>query len=483
MLIVFVPIPKVSLPKGLSLYAVDDRGTEKTITILTKGGIQMKQSVVLTCVCLLAASAILTHHKAASHQGSAPDLIPTPSDEEVSGYPVSDLNSQHNCTLIYASDDRTALAGSNEDWTSHLNDIWFLPPDKGKFGRVYFGLNLNGTRIPQGGMNDQGLFYDGASAETVIRPPRDSRLKPPVEDLHLEAMETCSTVEEVLQLYASHQMSVGDGQLMFGDRFGNSVIMEATGNIIRKKGTYQIATNFFQSRITPENITDTRYRMADDMLRTSKNVSIDLFRSVLNATHWEEYSESMTVTLYSYICDLKKGDVYIYHFHNFEDAVKINLREELKKGERQLSIVSLFPYETYAAKRHKAQWTLKLLRERAIEKGVEGSEGALALFKAIKEGDFDSYQMSVVEGHLLALGYELLENNETQQAIKTFEYAVLEYPKSDRAHYGLGDAHLKNGDTQKATEDYSKSLELNPENDNAREMLKELDKREAIHRQ
>jgi tetratricopeptide (TPR) repeat protein len=384
--------------------------------------------------------------------------------------------------LIYASDDRTALAGSNEDWTSHLNDIWFLPPEKGKFGRVYFGLNLNGTRIPQGGMNDQGLFYDGASADTVIQPPRDSSLKPPVEDLHLKAMEECSTVEEVLKLYDSHHMSVGDGQLMFGDRFGNSVIMEATGNIIRKKGTYQIATNFFQSRIKPENITDTRYRMADEILRTSKSISVDLFRSVLNATHWEEYSESMTVTLYSYICDLKKGDIYIYHFHNFEDAVKINLREELKKGERYVSILSLFPYETYAAKRHKAQWTLKLLRERAIEKGVEGNEGALALFKGIKRGDFDSYQMSVVEGHLLALGYELLENNETQQAIKTFEYAVLEYPKSDRAHYSLGDAYLKNGDTQEAIKNYSKSLELNPKNDNAREMLKKLDKSEPVQR-
>jgi tetratricopeptide (TPR) repeat protein len=289
-------------------------------------------------------------------------------------------------------------------------------------------------------------------------------------------MEECSTVEEVLKLYERYHMSVGEGQLMYGDRFGNSVIMEATGNIIRKKEKHQIATNFFQSRIKPEHITDIRYRMADEIFRKSKNISVDLFRRILNATHWEEYSESMTVTLYSYICDLKKGDIYIYHFHNFEDVVKINLREELKKGERYLSILSLFPYETYAAKRHKAQWILELLKERAIEKGIEGAEGALALFKKIKRGDFNNYQMSVVEGHLIALGYELLENNETKQAIKTFECAVLEYPKSDRAYYWLGEACLKNGDTQKAIDNYRKSLELNPENDNAREMVKKLDK-------
>ncbi len=442
-----------------------------------KGKIKMKRFMVLTCVFLLAVLTIYMHHNSQMHKGFAVDLIQPELGEKASGHFVKGFDFQQNCTLIYASDDRTALAGSNEDWTSHLNDIWFLPPEKGKFGRVYFGFNFNGEHITQGGMNDQGLFYDGASAEAVTKQPRDSSLPPPVEDIHLKAMEECSTVEEVLKLYESYHMSVGDGQVMFGDRFGNSVIMEATGNIIRKKDKYQIATNFFQSRIKPENITDMRYRIADEIFIKSKNISAELFRRILNATHWEEYSGSMTVTLYSYICDLKKGDIYIYHFHNFLDGVKINLQDELKKGERYLSILSLFPYETYAAKRHKAQWILELLKERAIEKGVEGEEGALALFSEIKRGDFQNYQMSVVEGHLLALGYELMENDETMQAVKTFECAVMEYPESDRAYYFLGEAYLKNGDAQRAIENFRKCLELSPENNNARERLKKLEKK------
>jgi tetratricopeptide (TPR) repeat protein len=405
----------------------------------------------------------------------AVDIIEAESDEEARSPFVTGLDSKKACTIIYASDGRPALAGSNEDWTYHLNDVWFLPPEKGKFGRVYFGLNFNnGDHMPQGGMNDQGLFYDGASAESVIV-PRDSSIVPFEGDLIQKAMEECSTVEEVLKLYERYHMSVGDGQLLIGDRFGNSAIMEATGSIIRKKGEYQIVTNFFQSRIKPENITDTRHRMAKEIFEKSENISVDLFRQILNATHWEEYSGSMTVTLYSYICDLKKGDIYIYHFHNFEDVVKINLRDELKKGERYLSILSLFPYETYAAKRHKAQWTVRFLYERALEKGVDGDEGAIALFKGIKRGDFDNYNLYVVEGHLNALAYELLGDNKTKQAIQTFEYAVLEYPESANAYDSLGEAYLKNGDTQKAIENYRKSLELNPENDNAREMLKKID--------
>lgn len=74
-----------------------------------------------------------------------------------------------------------------------------------------------------------------------------------------------------------------------------------------------------------------------------------------------------------------------------------------------------------------------MLIERAIKNGVEGIDGARSLFMEIKRGGYNKYQMSVVEGHLIALGYELLENNETRQAIKTFECAVLEYPKSDWA--------------------------------------------------
>jgi tetratricopeptide (TPR) repeat protein len=435
----------------------------------------MKALIVLACVSVMPAFGTLPYLTCTLHAGVAAASIHPETSNEDGDHITTRLNVSRNCTLIYASDDRTALAGTNEDWTNHFNDIWFLPPEKGKFGRVYFGYNFNGERIAQGGMNDQGLFYDGASAETVARPPRDPSLVPPPDDIHLKAMEECSSVEEVLKLYERYHMSVGDGQLMYGDRFGDSVIMEATGNVIRKQGRYQIATNFFQSRIEPKNITDARYLMADNLLRQSKDISVDSFRRILNATHWEEYSESMTVTLYSYICDLKKGDVYIYHFHNFEDVVKMNLHEELRKGERYISILSLFPYDTYAAQRHKAQWTLELLIERARDKGVHGPEGAITLCKEIRRGDFQDYQLSVWEGHLIALGYVLLENDRTEDAIETFKYAVSEHPESANAYASLGEAYWKGKDTKRAIENYRKSLELDPEDDNARDMLQRLE--------
>jgi tetratricopeptide (TPR) repeat protein len=415
----------------------------------------MKKLIVLTCVLLTAAQAIYAQPKPTLHQK---DLF------------RGRLDSKQRCTIIYASDGKTALAGNNEDYKSPFGTIWFLPAEKGKFGRVYFGWQAHGVHFPQGGMNDRGLFYDGASAENVTV-PRDSSKPLYKGNLILKAMEECSTVEEVLKLFERYDVPLGNGQFLVGDRFGNSAIIEATGAIIRKKGTYQIVTNFFQSKTKPENITDTRYRMATEMLEQSENISVDLFRRILNAVHWEEYSGSMTVTLYSYICDLKKGEIYVYHFHNFEDAVRIKLQDELKKGERSQSIVSLFPYETFAAKRYKAQRTVGLLYERALEKGVDG---AIALFNEIKRGDYNSYQLSVVEGHLIALGYELLENNNTKEAIEVFKYAVSEYPGSANAYDSLGEAYVKDGNRTQAIEYYKKALELNPDLETAKQALKTL---------
>lgn len=256
------------------------------------------------------------------------------------------LNGQ-SCTIVYASDARTALAGNNEDFKGRLSRIHFLPATEGKYGRVYFGFDV--VHFPQGGMNEKGLFFDAATFDHTVDVPRDPK-KPSVEgQLILKAMEECSTVEEVLKMFEHYDYSgrMG-GQYLVGDSQGNSAIIEPL-KVLSKQGRYQIATNFAQSETGSEGISDARYLIASGILEKSKDLSVDLIRRVLNATHFED---SGTATLYSYICDLKKGDIYLYNFHNFEDAARFNLRGELAKGERVLTIPSLFPYETFAQKRY-----------------------------------------------------------------------------------------------------------------------------------
>jgi hypothetical protein len=63
----------------------------------------MKKLIVLTCVLLTAAQAIYAQPKPTLHQK---DLF------------RGRLDSKQRCTIIYASDGKTALAGNNEDYKS-----------------------------------------------------------------------------------------------------------------------------------------------------------------------------------------------------------------------------------------------------------------------------------------------------------------------------------------------------------------------------
>ena len=68
----------------------------------------------------------------------------------------------------------------------------------------------------------------------------------------------------------------------------------------------------------------------------------------------------------------------------------------------------------------------------------------------------------------------MIRENKLQEAVNLFELNIAEYPESANAYDSLGEAYMKNGQVGLAIGSYEKSLVLNPENDNAREMLKRL---------
>ncbi len=72
------------------------------------------------------------------------------------------------------------------------------------------------------------------------------------------------------------------------------------------------------------------------------------------------------------------------------------------------------------------------------------------------------------------LGYDFLRGGDKPSAVAVFGVAVAAYPDSANAHDSLGEALAANGDIELAIESYEKSLELDPENQNAGEMLRRL---------
>lgn len=84
------------------------------------------------------------------------------------------------------------------------------------------------------------------------------------------------------------------------------------------------------------------------------------------------------------------------------------------------------------------------------------------------------------ESRMNALGYEYLSRQKVSAAIALFKLNVEAYPEASNVYDSLGEAFMVDGQYELAVTNYKKSLELNPDNSNAREKLEEIEKlREA----
>lgn len=90
------------------------------------------------------------------------------------------------------------------------------------------------------------------------------------------------------------------------------------------------------------------------------------------------------------------------------------------------------------------------------------------------------YQLSkekparIQEPVLNNFGYYLLQNKQYDDAIRIFKLNVEKYPQSANVYDSLAEAYLKKGNKDLAFHNYNKSLYLNPNNINAKNMIKKL---------
>jgi tetratricopeptide (TPR) repeat protein len=96
---------------------------------------------------------------------------------------------------------------------------------------------------------------------------------------------------------------------------------------------------------------------------------------------------------------------------------------------------------------------------------------ALAKIRKLNNESADIY---IEEAAINAIGYNLLNSEQLANAVKVFELNIELFPESFNVYDSYAEALMKSGDTQNAILNYRKSIELNPENENAREMLETL---------
>lgn len=82
----------------------------------------------------------------------------------------------------------------------------------------------------------------------------------------------------------------------------------------------------------------------------------------------------------------------------------------------------------------------------------------------------------IKESDINQAGYQLLQSGKKKEAIEIFKINVETFPKSGNAYDSLGEAYLADGDKKLAIANYSKSVELDPSNENGKKVLEEISK-------
>jgi len=239
------------------------------------------------------------------------------------------------CTVFFATDGIIVLGGNNEDWSDPNTKFWFIPSVEGKHGWIKFGF---AGGYPQGGMNDQGLFWDGTACSYLEMPYSEANKEKFNGSLMQKVMEECSSVEEARFVF--HNYYCDDqyrAQYLIGDRFGNTIIVEGD-SIISNSSNYQVMTNFYHSHPELGGYPCWRYETADELLTNNDGISEYLFGYILAATH----QEGKYPTQYSQIYNLKDNIIYLFYFHNFDEMIVIKLNQELNRGARSYNLPALF---------------------------------------------------------------------------------------------------------------------------------------------
>lgn len=107
----------------------------------------------------------------------------------------------------------------------------------------------------------------------------------------------------------------------------------------------------------------------------------------------------------------------------------------------------------------------------------KGLEAAVSRYRELKKTKPADYDFRAAE--LNRVGYALLEAKRTDDAIKILLLNVEAFPRDANAYDSLAEAYAAKGEKALAVKNYARSLEINPDNANARERLNTLTKEGA----
>ena len=102
----------------------------------------------------------------------------------------------------------------------------------------------------------------------------------------------------------------------------------------------------------------------------------------------------------------------------------------------------------------------------------QGMAAGMAFHDSLKNESKDAAVFD--ERAINRLGYHFLFSKQFDKAIAIFKFNIKEYPDSWNVYDSLAEAYMKDGHDELAIKYYEKSLKLNPDNTNGKEMLEKI---------
>lgn len=84
------------------------------------------------------------------------------------------------------------------------------------------------------------------------------------------------------------------------------------------------------------------------------------------------------------------------------------------------------------------------------------------------------YTINPTEDFINQLGYQQLRFKHIEEAIEFLKQNIILHPNSFNVYDSMGEAYMINGQKSLAIENYEKSIAINPQNENGREMIRKL---------
>lgn len=253
------------------------------------------------------------------------------------------INTAFPCSSYKVTVNGSTMYGMNYDTWFNYPRIWF---ETNGYGAVFSGANGQGDSFsPQSGMNEYGLSFGTLATPTPANGKAYANKKQITsrENYLKDILHSCKTVDEVKTYIEQYDhSSLANDVFIYTEKSGKYLIVEPFTLTFGNDNKYVLA-NFCPSTITDfSSIKQERFIDGNAFLKNKIDTSL-AFCTALSDTMHVCRAKIGDGTLLTSIYDLNRGNVHLYFYHDYNNQVQFNLKEELAKGDHSFEIPPLFP--------------------------------------------------------------------------------------------------------------------------------------------